>query len=159
MGKDLQGYPAPGFKLIGLVGPAIAQHTAETLHAAFPDRFALDPNLARLAESGLPGLYGPDGAIAEDAEKLWERTGRGAWDAEQIRDRALRAVADEAKRLLDAGVVADARDIDTCMLLGAGWPFFMGGICLHLDQIGISAELFGAPLVGADDRSDGDARA
>lgn len=153
------GLPMGPFKLLGLVGPAIAQHTAETLHAAFPDRFALDPNLARLAESGLPGVYGFDGEIAEEARKLWEQDGIGPWSAEEIRDRALRAVADEAKRLLDAGVVADARDIDTCMLLGAGWPFFMGGICMYLDQIGMSAELFGTPLVGAVDRAGENLRA
>jgi len=153
------GLPMGPFKLIGLVGPRIAQHTAETLHTAFPDRFGLDANLARLAESGLPGVYALDGGIAAEAERLWERSGEGTWSAEQIRARALRAVADEAKQLLDGGVVADARDIDTCMLLGAGWPFFMGGICMHLDQIGISTELFGQPLVGAIDRASNDLRA
>ncbi|MDH5566119.1 MAG: hypothetical protein OEY15_05535, partial [Myxococcales bacterium] len=60
----------------------------------------------------------------------------------------------EARLLLDDGVVADARDIDTCMILGAGWPFFNGGICKHLDQIGMSEQLFGAPLVGARDAAE-----
>jgi 3-hydroxyacyl-CoA dehydrogenase len=53
--------------------------------------------------------------------------------------------------MLDDGVVADARDIDTAMILGAGWPFFNGGICRYLDQTGLSKELFGRPFVTADD--------
>ena len=51
----------------------------------------------------------------------------------------------------DEGTVAGARDIDTCLILGAGWPFFNGGICKHLDPIGRYQELFGAPLVGESD--------
>jgi 3-hydroxyacyl-CoA dehydrogenase len=55
----------------------------------------------------------------------------------------LEAVADEIHRLLDEGVVPEAADVDTCLLLGAGWPFFLGGITRHLDQIGMSQRLFG----------------
>ena len=29
--------------------------------------------------------------------------------------------------MLDEGVVAEAQDIDLCMILGAGWPFHLGG--------------------------------
>ncbi|MGM0618867.1 MAG: hypothetical protein ACQEUI_12115, partial [Actinomycetota bacterium] len=71
--------------------------------------------------------------------------------ADEIRALAVEAVADEARRMLDDGVVADARDIDTAMLLGAGWPFFNGGICRYLDQTGVSERLFGRPFVTAED--------
>ena len=37
------------------------------------------------------------------------------------------------------------------LILGAGWPFFNGGICRYLDQTGLSKELFGRPFVTADD--------
>jgi 3-hydroxyacyl-CoA dehydrogenase len=53
--------------------------------------------------------------------------------------------------MLDDGAVADARDIDTGMLLGAGFPFFLGGICKHLDQVGIAQKVTGGPLVTAED--------
>ena len=55
----------------------------------------------------------------------------------------LEAVADEIHSLLEEGVVAEAADVDTGLLLGAGWPFFLGGITKHLDQIGMSERLFG----------------
>jgi 3-hydroxyacyl-CoA dehydrogenase/enoyl-CoA hydratase/3-hydroxybutyryl-CoA epimerase len=53
------------------------------------------------------------------------------------------------KRLLDERVVAEAADVDTCLLLGAGWPFFMGGVTKYLDQTGVSERLFGRPLADA----------
>jgi 3-hydroxyacyl-CoA dehydrogenase/enoyl-CoA hydratase/carnithine racemase len=142
------GLPMGPFKLVGLVGPRVAQHTAETLHAAFPGRFPLQPRFAEFAAAGHAGVYGFDGAVVEEVAALFRPERPVPWSAEEIRDRAMRAVADEAQRLLDEDVVADARDIDTCMLLGAGWPFFMGGLCMYLDQVGLSRELFGAELVG-----------
>ena len=36
--------------------------------------------------------------------------------------------------MLDDGVVTDAEDIDLCMILGAGWPFHLGGITPYLDR-------------------------
>jgi 3-hydroxyacyl-CoA dehydrogenase len=65
---------------------------------------------------------------------------------EEIRRDALEAVADEIHRLLEEGVVAEAADVDTALLLGAGWPFFLGGITKYLDQTGVSEHLFRKPF-------------
>jgi hypothetical protein len=46
-------------------------------------------------------------------------------------------------------VVCDAADVDTALLLGAGFPFFMGGITKYLDQTGIAERLFGRPFAAA----------
>ena len=58
----------------------------------------------------------------------------------------LEALADEAAQLLDEGVVASAADVDTCLLLGAGFPFFLGGITRHLDDTGVSERVLGSGL-------------
>ncbi len=150
------GLPMGPFPLLGLVGPAVALHTVETLNESFPDRFPVDDNFRRFVDTGLPGVYdwGNGGQPYEQLVELWEvDEGAEKLTADQIRQVALEAVADEAKIMLDEGVVADARDIDSCMLLGAGWPFFNGGICLYLDQVGISEKLFGERLVGDQDRA------
>ena len=34
---------------------------------------------------------------------------------------------DHARHLLAEGVVADPADVDACLILGAGWPLFLGG--------------------------------
>jgi hypothetical protein len=48
--------------------------------------------------------------------------------------------------MLEEGVVAEAADVDTALLLGAGWPFFLGGITKYLDQTGVSERVVGRPL-------------
>jgi len=58
----------------------------------------------------------------------------------------LEALADEARHLLEDGVVAEAADIDTCLILGAGYPFWHGGITKYLDQSGVSERVTGRRL-------------
>jgi 3-hydroxyacyl-CoA dehydrogenase/enoyl-CoA hydratase/3-hydroxybutyryl-CoA epimerase len=65
---------------------------------------------------------------------------------EEITEAALEAMADEIRHLLEEGVVAEAADVDTCLLLGAGFPFFLGGITKHLDQTGVSQRVVGRRL-------------
>jgi hypothetical protein len=55
-------------------------------------------------------------------------------------------VADEIRHLLDDGVVPAAADVDACLILGAGYPFFLGGITKHLDQTGVSERVVGSTL-------------
>ena len=62
---------------------------------------------------------------------------------EQVRDRALSALAEEIHLMLAGGVVAEAQDIDLCLLLGAGWPFHLGGITPYLDRMGVSERVTG----------------
>src|SRR6202012_5502753 len=57
---DPLGLPLTPFLLLQLVGPAIPPHAAETLHDAFPDRYAVSPKLRALVESGHTLLYRPD---------------------------------------------------------------------------------------------------
>ena len=45
--------------------------------------------------------------------------------------------------MLDEGVVAAPEDIDLCMILGAGWPFHLGGITPYLDRAGITEKVTG----------------
>jgi 3-hydroxyacyl-CoA dehydrogenase/enoyl-CoA hydratase/carnithine racemase len=148
------GLPMGPFVLLGLVGLQVALHTAETLEEAFGERFAIDPAFREIASSGRPSIYdwSAGGAVFDDiAAAVQVEEGATPLTADEIRAKAVEAVADEARRMLDDGVVADARDIDTAMLLGAGWPFFNGGICLYLDQTGVSERLFGRPFVTAED--------
>ena len=129
------GMPMAPSVVLAMVGPRVANHVLETMHAAYPDRFPLSPALAALARG-------------EDELPVVEHAPRAV---EAIRRDVLEAVADEIHRLLEEGVVAEAADVDTALLLGAGWPFFLGGITKHLDQTGVSERLFGRPLaeVGA----------
>jgi 3-hydroxyacyl-CoA dehydrogenase len=66
----------------------------------------------------------------------------------EVLARALEGLAQEIRIMLDEGVVAAPEDIDLCMILGAGWPFHLGGITPYLDRSGISAKVTGAPFQG-----------
>ncbi|HEX4727923.1 MAG TPA: 3-hydroxyacyl-CoA dehydrogenase NAD-binding domain-containing protein, partial [Jatrophihabitans sp.] len=139
------GLPMSPFVLLALVGPAVALHVAETMHAAFPDRYQVSPNLRRLVEANKPGIYTWDtGSQQLDPEvvALFE-SGDQVLTEEQVRDRALSALAEEIGLMLDAGVVAEPQDIDLCMLLGAGWPFHLGGVTPYLDRTGVSERVLG----------------
>lgn len=142
---DPLGLPMSPYVLLQLVGPAVAFHTAETLHQAFPDRFGISDNQRRMVEAGKTTLLAWGGAtprIADDVAALFE-LGDSPSTAEQVRQRALDAVAEEARLMLDEGVVAEPQDLDLCMLLGAGWPFHLGGITPYLDRTGTSERVTG----------------
>jgi 3-hydroxyacyl-CoA dehydrogenase/enoyl-CoA hydratase/carnithine racemase len=140
---DPLGLPMPPFLLLQLVGPAVALHVADTLHAAYPDRFATSPKLRALVESGHTAIYGPDFKVDEAVAVLLEGGGRPS-TAEQVRQRALEALAEEIALMLEEAVVAAPEDIDLCMILGAGWPFHLGGITSYLDRTGIAEKVTGA---------------
>lgn len=139
-------FPMSPFNLLALVGPAVAFHVSETMHAAFPDRFYVSDNMRKLVEAGKPGIWKKTGTggqvIDPEVEALFVR-GDSSLTAEQVRERALDALADEAQRMLDEGVVVAAEDIDLCMILGAGWPFANGGITPYLDRTGTSERVNG----------------
>jgi 3-hydroxyacyl-CoA dehydrogenase len=116
-----------------MVGPRVANHVLHTLHDAFPERFPLSPTLENLAEGEMDVV----------------RTGDERRTVEQIHDEMLEALADEAHLLLEEGVVGSAAEIDACMILGAGWPFHLGGLTKHLDQTGVSQRVTGHPLAPA----------
>jgi 3-hydroxyacyl-CoA dehydrogenase/enoyl-CoA hydratase/carnithine racemase len=124
------GLPMAPSVLLQMVGPRVANHVLETLHEAYPDRYPLSPTLANYAD-------GKDDIVHRgDARRT----------VDEIREDALEAVADEVRHLLDEGVVETAADADACLILGAGYPFFLGGITKHLDQTGISERVVGSTL-------------
>lgn len=124
------GLPMPPSALLAMVGPRVANHVLHTLHEAYPDRFPLSPTLETLAAGEFPSLEARDDRPTVD----------------EIHARILEALADECARILDDGVVESAAQIDACLILGAGYPFFRGGITRHLDDSGVSARVTGQTL-------------
>lgn len=136
--------PMPPFVLLSLVGPAIALHNTETLYGAFPDRFYVSDNLRRVVEARKPSYYGADGNIDPSvAELLVQPSSPVVKTAEEVREQTLSALADEAQRMLDEGVVAAPEDLDLAMITGAGFSFWNGGLTMLLDIAGISEKVNG----------------
>jgi 3-hydroxyacyl-CoA dehydrogenase len=137
---DPLGLPMRPIALLQLVGPAVALHVGETLHTAFPDRFGDSPNLRKIVDAGLPLMV--DDEINPEVAAL-VGGGSAPLTAEEVRQKALDALAQEIRIMLDEGVVAEAQDIDLCMILGAGWPFHLGGVTPYLDRSGTSERVTG----------------
>jgi 3-hydroxyacyl-CoA dehydrogenase len=95
----------------------------ETLHAAYPERFPLSETLA---------------AYAAGREEVARANGEPQTE-EEILEQALAAIADEIDHLLAEGVVPAREDVDAALILGAGFPFWLGGITKYLEQTGIAA--------------------
>ncbi|TML45157.1 MAG: 3-hydroxyacyl-CoA dehydrogenase [Actinobacteria bacterium] len=119
------GLPMAPSVLLQMVGAPVALHVLETLHDAYPDRFPLSQTLTNYA-----------GGV-EEVAVIDERP----HTPDEILETALAAIADEVRHLLDEGVVPSAADVDTALVLGAGFPFWLGGITKHLEQLRISERM------------------
>lgn len=143
------GLPMDPFVLLDLVGLKVGAHVLDTHHTAFPDRFFDSPALHELAEHGAIFEKDAKGKIKGYDKKALEIVAKHrpadavALTPEQLRERLQDGLADEIHRMLEDGVVAAAEDIDLCMILGAGWPFQMGGATPYLDRVGASERAFG----------------
>ena len=141
------GLPMTSLELLGLVGPAVALHVAETLHHNLGDRYRISPTMQNFVKAGVKSYYikGEDGKLAVNpAAAALVVAGGKASTVDEVRVRALRALAQEARMMLDEGVVATPAEIDICMLLGCGWPMNLGGILPYLDREGFSESQGGA---------------
>jgi len=102
-------------------------------------------NLGRIVAAGKTGVYvweGPTPTGDPEVAELFSQGGSPSTE-DEVRGRALDALAEEIRLMLDERVVEDVRDIDLAMLLGAGWPFHLGGITPYLDRQGVSERVTG----------------
>ena len=139
------GLPMTPFELLELVGLKVGAHVLDTHHAAFPDRFFESKNLHDLAEHGQIFERDAKGKIKGFDKKAVSivKGGSSPMTGEEILRRVEDGLADEIHRMLEDGVVEAAEDIDLCLILGAGWPFQMGGATPYLDRVGASERVFG----------------
>jgi len=151
------GLPMPPSQLLDLVGLKVGAHVLDTHHAAFPDRFYRSDNLHRLADYGKLLDKDEKGKVKgfDKGALRIVAGGKNPLTADEILTRLQDGLADEVHRMLEDGVVAAPEDIDLCMILGAGFPFQMGGVTPYLDRVGASERVFGdtfhhPPVKGVD---------
>jgi 3-hydroxyacyl-CoA dehydrogenase/enoyl-CoA hydratase/carnithine racemase len=140
------GFPMSPFELLGLVGPGVALHVSETLNANLGPRYRISPTMQAMVKEGVKTFYikGEDGKFtANPAALALVHKGTTPSSADEVRLRALKALAEEARMMLDEGVVSTPAELDLCMLMGAGWPMHLGGILPFLDREGISESVCG----------------
>ncbi len=142
------GMPVGPFALLDTIGLDIAADVARILHESYGPRMTPASFLEVLVKEGRLGAkagrgfyaYGNGDAAAEDAEldrllKTVRRNG-GPREPQWIRSRLLLAMVNEAIMALQEGV-ASARDIDTAMVAGTGFPVDKEGPLHFADRLGL----------------------
>lgn len=127
------GMPMGPLRLLDEIGLDVAMGVARTLAAAFPDWMKLPEVIEKLLAAGHTGRKGgsgfyvyDDSSPAVNAEAIGFRT--GAEDVPEDAHLILSSLmSEEAKRCLAEGVAETADDIDLAMVLGTGYPPFLGG--------------------------------
>ena len=132
------GIPMPPSALLAMVGPRVANHVLETLHAR--------------VSRPVPALADAAGARRRRVPRD-RGEGRPRRASTSSTSAILEALADEARHILDEGVVRSAAEIDACLILGAGYPSSAAGITKHLDQraspaTGVSGRSLARPAAG-----------
>jgi 3-hydroxyacyl-CoA dehydrogenase/enoyl-CoA hydratase/carnithine racemase len=141
------GLPMNPFDLLELVGLKVGAHVLDSMHAFNANRFYASANLHKLAEYGKLLERDGKGKIKGYDHKAIEIVGNskdGGASSEEIFERVNLGLAKEVKLMLEEGVVGTAQDVDLCMIMGAGWPFHLGGITPYLDRTGASERAFGS---------------
>lgn len=140
------GMPMGPLRLIDEVGHDIARHAGATLHEAFGERIAPSPTLVALAETDRLGRkngrgfyrYADGKEQGVDAEIYPDMAGavpaeRRTVAEDEIRQRLVLAMINEAAQVLDDGLVNSAADVDLGMIMGTGFPPFRGGLLRFAD--------------------------
>jgi 3-hydroxyacyl-CoA dehydrogenase/enoyl-CoA hydratase/3-hydroxybutyryl-CoA epimerase len=142
------GMPMGPMELIDEVGVDVAEKVAHILHDAFGSRMTPAPlnqkviSAGRLGKKNGKGLYqyeGPKKAKELDS-KIYEIIGITPTDNavadEEILERCILPMINEASRCLEEKVVTSASEVDLGMIMGTGFPPFRGGLLRYADSLG-----------------------
>ncbi len=145
------GFPVGPVALLDEVGLDVGAKAGGVLHAAFGDRLAPAPVLARMLEAGRQGRKNGKGFYRYEGGKkagpdpsVYELLGvqpKEALSPETIEQRLLYAMLNEAAMAMGEGVVRSARDGDIGAIFGIGYPPFRGGPLRTIDRIGATRVL------------------
>jgi 3-hydroxyacyl-CoA dehydrogenase / enoyl-CoA hydratase / 3-hydroxybutyryl-CoA epimerase len=144
------GMPMGPFRLLDEVGLDVARHAGAVMAAAFGDRLGAPPTILALETTQLLGKKGglgfyryQDGREKGVNDDIYKALGgslpseRRDIDDQEVLDRTLLVMVNEAARILDDGIVATAGEVDLGMITGTGFPPFRGGLLRWADALGM----------------------
>ena len=143
------GFPVGPITLLDEVGIDVAGKVGNVIADAFGSRMAPSQSLQKVVAGGRlgrkagKGFYrydkaGKKGSVDESIyELLPGATRRSDLPAEEIQQRTVLAMVNEAMRCLEEGVLRSPRDGDVGAVFGIGFPPFRGGPFRYVDTVGV----------------------
>ncbi len=147
------GMPMGPITLYDVVGLDTALYAGGVMKKAFPDRITDTPILDAMVKAGRLGQKNglgffsyknkkqraePDSAVATLLAPYikGERKGDKKFSTDELIHRLFLPMLLEATRVLEDGIVRDARDVDLGLIFGLGFPPFKGGLLFWADRVG-----------------------
>ncbi|WP_432692756.1 fatty acid oxidation complex subunit alpha FadJ [Morganella morganii] len=148
------GFPLGPVALLDEVGIDVGTKIMPVLEAAFGERFALPPQLAALFRDNRLGKKNKRGFYDYTPVPWWKRCGRKTprkadkqiypllgitvqerLTPQEITERCLMMMLNEAVRALDEQVIRSPADGDIGAVFGIGFPPFLGGPFYYMDNL------------------------
>ena len=145
------GMPMGPIELIDEVGLDVGDKVGHILHDAFGERMSTPNTFTKLLEQKRlgkktgAGFYLYSGKDKKDKQldpNIYHILGvsptAGKITAEEIVERCVFSMVNEAARCLEEKVVETPQDVDLGMIMGTGFPPFRGGLLRYADQYGVA---------------------
>ena len=141
------GFPVGPVTLLDEVGIDIGGHVGKTMAESFGPRMAPSDAMRKVVEAGRTGRKGKSGfykydekgekgAVDETVYEIIGKTHRAEIPANEITERCVFAMVNEAVLCLEEGILRSARDGDIGAVFGLGFPPFRGGPFRYIDSVG-----------------------
>jgi 3-hydroxyacyl-CoA dehydrogenase/enoyl-CoA hydratase/3-hydroxybutyryl-CoA epimerase len=147
------GMPMGPLRLLDEVGLDVSLHVAGTLAAHFGERMKVPDCVRKMTGAGLLGRKSGKGFYLHEKSKeakpnpqistyVLSQQAR-AISREELQERMVFLMVNEAARCLEEQIVTDPADVDFAMIMGTGFAPFRGGPLRYTDTVG-AARLVGA---------------
>jgi 3-hydroxyacyl-CoA dehydrogenase / enoyl-CoA hydratase / 3-hydroxybutyryl-CoA epimerase len=143
------GFPVGPYQLLDEVGIDVGEKVAHVLHEAFGDRMRAPEAMAALVKDGRLGRKAKKGFYTYDGKKkvvdetvyasLPGGVRRRPVTREEVVERCVYPMLNEAVRCLEEGILRNPRDGDIGAVFGLGFPPFRGGPFRFIDTTGAGA--------------------
>lgn len=142
--KDF-GMPMGPFTLADTVGIDIGYKVAKILNEAYGSRMPIASIIEKMNDAKLLGLKTKAGFYEYDGKDKYVNThvtsmiqnNTKIFEDEQIVQRCIYIMINEASRCLEENIVSDASIIDFAMITGTGFPAYKGGLLSYANDIGL----------------------
>ena len=154
------GFPVGPIVLLDEVGIDVASHIADTMHQSFGERLAPLPAMQKVIDDDRKGKKNKRGfyvysqqkkgllsTFSKSSGKLVDKAiydllgtvnpGSNELSQDEISERCLLQMVNEAAYCLEEGILRSARDGDIGAIFGLGFPPFLGGPFRYADSIGV----------------------